>query len=397
MASGSEKQDDKRRKPAGDYKPVLGLFSDDEPRPLRKLLTTQPTAAIEEKAPAPLELTVIVPARNEEANLGGCLDTLVAQDERIFALGTDWELLIVDDDSSDRTREIAGSYAAKYPGVRVLSAPAFEMLGEQRGFTGKTNACWAGAQASQGRWLLFTDADTLHEPGNLRRGLHEAARHEVSLLSYSPRQILSGLAQHTLMPLIFSELASVYPPAKVNDPADRTAAANGQFLLAEREAYFALGGHKAVGRSVLEDVELAERFKRAKRSIRLRYAADALSTRMYRGFGDMVEGWTKNLALLFPHTLSLALWRLLDVLLLLLPLLLWVFPYWEAWKRIAILALWARTLLRVYQRVGRAHFPFLDSAIAPLGLPLFVALLLASFVRHRMLHTVAWKGREYRT
>ena len=273
----------------------------------------------------------------------------------------------------------------------------FEILGDARGFTGKTSACWAGAQASRGRWLLFTDADTLHEPGDLRRGLHEAARNEVSLLSYSPRQILKGPAQHMLMPLIFSELASVYPPAKVNDPADRTAAANGQFLLVEREDYFALGGHKAVGRSVLEDVELAERFKRAKKSIRLRYAPDALSTRMYRGFGDMVEGWTKNLALLFPHTISLALWRLLDILLILLPLLLWVFPEWEAWKRIAILALWARTLLRFYTRVGRAHFPVLDSAIAPLGLPLFVVLLVMSFVRHRMLHTVSWKGREYRT
>ena len=397
MASGSEKQDSKRGRPAREYTPVLGLFSDDEPRPLRNLPAAQPTATAQEQAPAPLELTVIVPARNEEANLTACLDTLVAQDERIFALGTDWELLIVDDDSTDRTREIADGYAAKYPGVHVLAAPAFEMLGEKREFTGKTNACWAGAQASQGRWLLFTDADTLHEPGDLRRGLHEAARHEVSLLSYSPRQILSGVAQHTLMPLIFSELASVYPPAKVNDPADRTAAANGQFLLAEREAYFALGGHQAAGRSVLEDVELAERFKRAKRPIRLRYAPDALSTHMYRGFGDMVEGWTKNLALLFPHTLSLVLWRTLDVMLLLLPLLLWVFPYWEVWKRVAILALWARTLLRVYQRVGRAHFPFFDSAIAPLGLPLFVALLLASLVRHRILHTVSWKARDYRT
>ncbi len=374
------------------YTPVLGLFSDDEPR---AIAATQPVA--EPKPKAPLELSVIIPARNEEANLRACLETLVAQHEKVFALDVDWEILVVDDESQDRTPNIAQEFAGKYPGVRLLTAPPFELRGAQRGFTGKTNACWTGAQASQGRWLLFTDADTRHEPGNLRRALHEAERNHVALLSYSPRQMTTGLAQRVLMPLVFSELTSVYPPAKVNDPAERTAAANGQFLMAEREAYFAAGGHRVVGRSVLEDVDLAFNIKRAKHAIRLRFAPDAVSTHMYRGFGDMVEGWTKNLALLFPHALRLALWRVLDILLLLLPLLIWLLPYLVMWQRVAILALWARTLLRLYQRIARAHFPFFASAIAPLGLPLFVYLLLSSYMRHRVLHSVTWKGREYRT
>ena len=396
MANGSGKQDGKetRRGAGASYTPVLGLFSGDEPRPAPVVEGAQQA---EPKAAAPLELSVIVPARNEEINLPACLDSLVAQDEAIFALGRHWEILVIDDESADGTRNFAEAYTTRFAGIRVLAAPPLELRGDQRAFTGKTNACWAGAQASQGRWLLFTDADTLHEPGGLRRALHEAVRTEVSLLSYSPRQILHGFAQHTLMPLIFSELASVYPPAKVNDPADRTAAANGQFLLIERETYFAVGGHRAVGRSVLEDVELAWKVKQAKRAIRLRYAPDALSTRMYRGFGDMVEGWTKNLELLFPHAFRLALSRLLDILLLLLPVLLFIFPNWETWKRVAILALWARTLVRFYQRVARAHFPLIDTLVSPLGLPLFIYLLLASWIRHRLLHAVTWKGREYRT
>ena len=82
------------------------------------------------------------------------------------------------------------------------------------------------------------------------------------------------------MPLTFSELASVYPTEQVNDPARRLAAANGQFLMVERNAYFAVGGHKAVGRSVLEDVDLAYNVKRSKRTIRFRYAPYALSTRI---------------------------------------------------------------------------------------------------------------------
>ncbi len=345
--------------------------------------------------PAPtLELSVIIPARNEQDVLPGCLASVLAQDDQIaFALGRDWELLIVDDDSSDGTSAIAGQTAAARSGVAVVAPPTLDV----QTFTGKSNACWAAAQQARGRWLLFTDADTLHEPGSLGHALHEAKKHGACLLSYSPRQIVRGLAQGTLMPLVFSELACTYPTSQVNDPADRLAAANGQFLLIERETYFAVGGHQAVGRSVLEDVDLASNVKRSRRAIRFRYAPDALSTRMYRGFGDMVEGWTKNLALLFPEALTMAAWRLLDVLLLLLPLLLIALPYLVVWQRLAILLLWARTVFRFYRRVARSNFSFLHCALAPLGLPLFVALLVRSWLRHRIFHQVAWKGREYRT
>lgn len=340
------------------------------------------------------EFSVIIPARNEQEVLSDCLASLFAQDDSVtFALDRDWELLIVDDESTDQTRAIANEAAAQHRGVTVLSPPQLDL----KTFTGKNNACWAAAQQARGRWLLFTDADTLHEPGDLVRALHEATKHKVSLLSYSPRQIVVGVAQHTLMPLIFSELATVYPSAEVNDPERRIAAANGQFLLIERGAYFAVGGHRAVAGSVLEDVELALKVKRSKRAIRFRYAPDALSTRMYSSFGEMVEGWTKNLALLFPHALMLAAWRLLDILLLLLPMLLFTLPYLVLWQRAAILILWARTLFRFCNRVARSHFPFIDCALSVFGLPLFIVLLLRSWMKHKVLHHVSWKGREYRT
>jgi glycosyltransferase involved in cell wall biosynthesis len=349
--------------------------------------------------PAPIfELSIIIPARNEQDVLPGCLASLLAQDDpTVFALGRDWELLIINDDSTDRTAAIAEEAAAKHAAVTVLNAPPLDLRATHRGFTGKTNACWAGAQRARGRWLLFTDADTLHEPGDLARALHEATKHHVSLLSYSPRQIVSGIAQRTLMPLVFSELATVYSMAEVNDPERRLAAANGQFLMVEREAYFAVGGHRMVGKSVLEDVDLAFNIKRSKRAIRFRYAPDALSTRMYRGFRDMVEGWTKNLVLLFPHALTLAAWRLLDILLLLLPLLIFLLPYLVLWQRAAIVLLWARTLFRFYTRVARSNFPFVDCAISVFGLPLFIALLVRSWMKHKLLHQIAWKGREYRS
>jgi glycosyltransferase involved in cell wall biosynthesis len=376
--------------------PILGLPMDDAPAKSAAAATGPEARGVTPAGEAiTYELSVIIPARNEEQNLPACLGSLLVEDSSLFPLGGDWELLIVDDHSTDRTRAIAEEAAAEHEGVRVLEAPP---LAETHGaFTGKTNACWFGAQRARGRWLLFTDADTVHEPNNLRHALHEAEKYRAVLLSYSPRQIVTGLAQRAMMPLVFSELASVYPPADVNDPNKRTAAANGQFLLVEREAYFAIGGHRAVGGSVLEDVDLAWNMKRSKRAIRFRYGPDALSTRMYRGVGDMVEGWTKNLALLFPHALRLAVWRTLDILLFLLPLVLWLLPYLVLWQKAAILLLWLRTVIRFYTRVARSHFGFVNCAISVVGLPLFIALLVRSWIQHRVFHKVAWKGREYHT
>jgi glycosyltransferase involved in cell wall biosynthesis len=343
-----------------------------------------------------LALSVIVPARNEEVCLPACVASLIGQSEDGFALGEEWELILVNDDSTDRTRAIAAEAAAAHPGgVILLDAPPLDMS-ERGGFTGKTNACWAGAQIARGRRFLFTDADTIHEPGNLSRSLHEAEKYKAFLLSYSPRQILTGFWQHAVMPLVFSELASVYPPRQVNDPGRGIAAANGQFLLVERDAYFSVGGHRAVGANVLEDVALARNIKRGGRNIRFRYAPDALSTRMYRTTSEMIEGWTKNLALLFPQPTALAFWRILDVLLFFgLPAIALGMPFLLGWQRSVIMLLWVRTLWRFYSRVATSHFPAWDVAISILGVPLFVYMLLRSVIQHRIKKSIAWKGRSY--
>jgi glycosyltransferase involved in cell wall biosynthesis len=345
----------------------------------------------------PMELSVIVPARNEAALLPGFLESVLAQSEPGFALGAQWELIVVNDDSSDGTREIAEAAAAGRAGVTVMDAPPLDLSG-RGGFTGKTNACWAGAQAAQGRWLLFTDADTVHEPGDLSRSIREAERHHALLLSYSPRQIVAGFWQRAVMPLVFSELASVYPSKQVNDPGDRLAAANGQFLLVERDAYFSVGGHRALGREVLEDVALARAIKRGPRVIRFRYAPDAVAARMYRTTAEMIEGWTKNLALLFPAPLALAFWRVVDLLLFLgIPVAAWLVPTKIPYQGVVFLLLWVRTCFRFYHRVMRSNFPLVDVAVSIVGIPLFVYLLIRSVVHHRINKSVAWKGRSYKS
>ena len=241
------------------------------------------------------EISVIIPARNEEACLADCLTSLVGQ------AGPAYEIIVVDDHSTDGTRAIAAGFP-----VKLISADELP-----QGWNGKCNAAWSGARVAKGKWLLFTDADTRHAPNSIAAGLQEAQETSADMLSYSPRQEVRGFAERALMPVIFAELATTYPPKDVCDPNSPVAAANGQYLLVRREAYDAVGGHAAVATTLLEDVALAKRLKQAGFTLRLR-VSDTVSTRMYRSFPQMWEGWTKNLALLFPKPRRLALWRVLE-------------------------------------------------------------------------------------
>ena len=330
-----------------------------------ELVTLQPT------------MSVIIPARNEEASLGACLASLVAQ------TGVTFEIIVVDDHSTDRTRQIAQSF----PGVQVVEAGSLP-----DGWTGKNNAVTAGARAARGEWLLFTDADTVHLPGSLARSLLEAKRHEAALLSYSPQQIVQGFWEKAVMPVIFAELASNYRPSEVNDPASPRAAANGQYILITRETYDAVGGHAAVAGSLLEDVALAQAVKQSGRKIRFRYAADAVRTRMYRNWPQLREGWTKNLALLFPSPALLAIWRAVEFVLVIACLAAVVNTLRVGDYAHAIL--YAAVPVVTFTRIRRAHFPWDANILALFGLPLFSYLLLRSKRAHAQA-TVSWKGRTY--
>ena len=351
-------------------------------------------AKLEEDEPSTHALTVLIPARNEAHNIGGCLESLLQQSEPGFLLGQHWFVIVIDDGSTDDTPSLASVFA----GVTVLKAPPLKQ--QAKGFTGKNAALWFGAEqaaAQTAKWLLFTDADTLHEPGSLHRAVVEAERHELALLSYSPRQIIANAAQRAVMPLIFSELASTYPPKQVSDPSSPIAAANGQFLLVRRQVYYDVGGHKGIASEVLEDVALARKVKR-RHAIRLRYAPEAVSARMYRTTAEMVEGWTKNLALLFRNPLYMAFVALLNFVLLLgLPLLPVLWPNLVYWQVIAIVLVWLRVLARYFGRVGRSHAPFPDRILSIIALPLFALLLFRSWQRVKVARSVVWKGREYTT
>ena len=328
------------------------------------------------------EVSIIIPARNEEANLGACLKSLTAQ------TGVAFEIIVVDDASTDRTREIALSFA----GVQVMVPQPLPNNLAAKSSTGKNNAVIAGAKDAPATWLLFTDADTVHQPGSLARALDEAKRERADLLSYSPEQVVVTFAERAVMPVVFSELAARYPLHKVREQTSGVVAANGQYILVRRAAYEAVGGHAAVAKEILEDVALARLFRNAGKRVYFRYGADAVRARMYRNWAQLREGWTKNLALLFPHSemvtfQSLALW-------------------FVAWWSLAIAVSGALTQhfiwilsaafwLLVYRRISAAHFNAANNLIAMMfGPPAFAYLLRRSTKAYHN-GQVSWKGRKY--
>jgi molybdopterin-guanine dinucleotide biosynthesis protein A len=328
------------------------------------------------------EVSIIVPARNEEASLARCLQSLTRQ------TGVSFEILVVNDGSTDRTPEIPGSFS----GVRVIDAPE-----PASGWNGKSNAMSAGAKEARSEWLLFTDADTVHCPGSLARSLAEAKQQGAALLSYSPEQEVHGFCEKAVLPVIFAELAGTYQASEVSDPASPVAAANGQYLLISREAYDAVGGLAAATGSLLEDVALAQAVKRSGRKLYFRFGGDAVRTRMYRSFAQMREGWTKNLALLFPKARRLAALRLSEFLLIAGGMVFTMVALLNGATQSGIAAgIVTVSLYGLFlRRIFRAHFSWDSNLLAIFGLPLFAYLLMRSTLSHKK-GTVTWKGRVYR-
>jgi glycosyltransferase involved in cell wall biosynthesis len=228
-------------------------------------------------------VSVIIPARNEEASIGRAIESVAAQPEVE-------EIIVVNDQSTDATAAVLCELAARIPKLKVMSTG-----GLPDGWVGKNYAASIGAAAARGDWLLFTDADTYHSSGSARRALEDAADHDAVLVSYSPEQEVNTFWERALIPFVYCRLVERFSYARVNDFASPDAAANGQFLMVLREVYEAIAGHEGVAGEVLEDVALARRVKTGGHRIYFTAPIGVVQTRMYRSFSAMWQGWTKNL------------------------------------------------------------------------------------------------------
>jgi chlorobactene glucosyltransferase len=345
-----------------------------------------------EREPRPV--SVIIPARNEEENIERVVRSLERQ-EHVR------EIIVVDDESTDGTPEILARLSDDIQLLRVIRLDSLP-----EGWVGKNRAAAAGAETATGEWLLFTDADTEHLPGSLGSMLARARAENADLVSLSPGQETPTWWEKAIIPYVFMKLARLFPFEEVSDPASPCAAANGQYLLIRRSVYNETGGHAAIRGAILDDVELARRVKAAGGRLLFLPGAEWVRTRMYRTFGAMWQGWSKNLFLLYGGRLGrmvsdLAATLLMDVL---LPLAFVVFAVLvlagrlAGWVLLATLTCFAGSVLRQWSygaSLARLGFdPRLD-IFQPIGAGLYVLLLLNSMWAYTVSGGVQWKGRKY--
>lgn len=347
-----------------------------------RLETVEPTANVS-------LLSIIVPARNEERQIEECVRSLLAQRYPEF------EVIVVDDGSGDRTPEILNGIAAEDRRLRVVHGNPLP-----DGWIGKPWALYQGMRHARGQWLLFTDADTQHEPLACASAMQYALSRNLSFLSLLPTQRFESIAERVFLPTILWMIAfGIGSLDAINDPKRTDAAIfNGQYILCRRDAFEAIGGHERVRSSIAEDYDLARIVKRDGRfGAMIAGANDLVHTRMYRSFREIWDGFSKNLYLgVREYPLHGAPAILMLAALSPLPEIALARAVLKRRPKAALQSLAAIALSAGAAEFGmrRSRFPRGSGLFFPIG----AATMVAIFVNSALLHgtgRVRWRGRTY--
>lgn len=329
----------------------------------------------------PATVSAIVPARNEEATIAAAVESLAAQPEIA-------EIFVINDQSDDGTAAILERLSSRYAQLRVLETQTLPS-----GWVGKNYANSLGAAQATGDWLLFTDADGVHLPNSTAHALADAVATGAGLVSYSPEQVTKTWWERALIPFVYTRLAHKFSYDDVNDPDSAAAAASGQYLLIRRSDYARIGGHAAVAGEVLEDVALARLAQQAGTRLYFASGQGIMRVRMYRTFGAMWQGWTKNLYPLMGGT-SRAAGRELRGVIPWIPFLLLLLTPLHLILGVLGVVLMAGRHAGYVAMLRRNRFPGWYALYYMPAIALYAATLLTSewlYARGR----VSWKGREY--
>ena len=282
---------------------------------LPRLAQRTPNLSDAPRASGPL-VSVIIPARNEAGTIGTVVPSILQSTYQPL------ELLVVDDRSSDSTAAIVEGLTSD---TRLRLVRGEDLPPD---WYGKPWACFQGYRQSRGELLLFTDADTRHQPELLERAVAALLSERAALVTVSPTQLCVTFWERVIMPQIWFLLALRYSPSRVNQARrPRDVIANGQFILTTRKAYEAAGTHAAVRHEVAEDLALAQTYLTKGLKLHFAFAERLMETRMYQGLPSLVEGWSKNIYLggrrSFPDE---PVARAMVPILLVLAMLFWLVP-----------------------------------------------------------------------
>lgn len=244
-------------------------------------------------------VSVIVSAKDEEANIAACVQSMLGQDYPNF------EMIVCSDRSTDRTAEIVRDIAARDSRLRLI-----EVEHKPDGWTGKCHGMWTAASAARGEYLCMIDADCRQTSARtISAAMREARESGADLLSVLPVLEMHGFWENVVQPVCGGVMMIWYRPDRVNDPSRPEAYANGAFILMRRSAYEAVGTHLAVRDKLMEDMHLAARIKQAGLRLRVVQSSGLYVVRMYTSLAAILRGWSRIFFATFgtPGRLALSL------------------------------------------------------------------------------------------
>ena len=335
-------------------------------------------------------LSVLIPARNEAANIGDALRSVLANRD------LELEVVVLDDESQDDTAAIVRALAEEDPRVRLAPAPALPP-----GWSGKQHACHVLAGLAKHGRLVFMDADVRLAPDALGRMGGFLDRGGAKLASGFPRELTGGLGEALVIPLIHFLLLGYLPVwAMRRSPSPGLGAGCGQLFIADREAYREAGGHAAIRASLHDGIKLPRAFRAAGHGTDLFDATDLADCRMYSGLGEVWSGFSKNATEGMATPKALPLWTVLLFGGQVLPFLLLAAAVPLGWDSpVALLSGIAAGAALAFRLAMAWRFRQSVPAalLHPLGILLVLAIQWTALVRARRGRPATWRGRSYGT
>jgi glycosyltransferase involved in cell wall biosynthesis len=322
-------------------------------------------------------LSILIPARNEQENIDGILSDIVAQSDINF------EVLVYDDESSDNTAGLVNDWSLRNNRIRLIPS---EIL--PAGWFGKNFACHSLAKEAKGDYLLFIDADVRLRGDVLRNLIAYMDRHKLGLLSIFPHQVMISLGERVAVPIMNYILLTLLPLFLVRKSGFISlSAANGQFMLFNGQNYRQTEPHSLMRNCKAEDIAISRYFKKHKVPVACLTGSKSVSCRMYKGFNEAVDGFSKNVAAFFGNSYLLAIlfWTVTTFGFI-------VFPLADQYAMLFVYFL-VCLLTRVLVSVA-SHQPIGDNLFLIFQQQFTLAIIIHRSLKNRIKKEFQWKGRN---
>jgi chlorobactene glucosyltransferase len=324
-------------------------------------------------------ISVLIPARNEELNIGKCLDHLVKQDY------SNIEILVLDDHSTDRTAQIVESYSQKNQNISLFKGDELP-----EGWLGKNWACYQLSKHAKGNYLLFIDADVELRTKAISSVLKDMTQSKVKLISIFSTQIIRSLGEWVIVPLMNWLLLAFLPLKLVySNKSKSLVAANGQFMLWERKTYSDIGGHQIIKDKVVEDMEFARISKINNIRIKTMLGGKLIYCRMYNGLIEAVKGFSKNF---FP---GFDVNSFIFLLIITFSIVIFFLPFLLVFNQILFLIPIAFIfLIRVFISIISKQNLLINILLHPVQMIFMFLIGIKSLINSKF-GKIEWKGRHY--